>query len=124
VRVLTAGPDTDIKSTLYAGRARYEELLEAGVRVYEYQPTMMHAKTLVVDGLWSTVGSMNFDNRSIALNNETNLVALDRDVGARMDSLFLDDVKYSKEITLAEFRRRPWYHRVFERGATLLSRVL
>ena len=124
VRVLTTGPDTDIKSTLYAGRARYEELLEAGVRVYEYQPTMMHAKTMVVDGLWSTVGSMNFDNRSIALNNETNLVALDRGIGARMDSLFLDDVKYSKEITLAEFRRRPWYHRVLERGATMLSRVL
>jgi len=124
VRVLTAGPETDIKSTLYAGRARYEELLQAGVRIYEYQPTMMHAKTMVVDALWSTVGSMNFDNRSIALNNETNLVALDAGVGARMDSLFLDDLKYSKEITLAEFRRRPWYNHILETGATMLSRVL
>jgi cardiolipin synthase len=124
VRVLTAGPTTDIKTTFYAGRARYEELLSAGIRIYEYQPVMMHAKTFVVDGLWSTVGSMNFDNRSLALNNETNLVALDARLGATMDSLFLDDLKYSKEITLPEFQRRPWYSRLFEDGATLLSRVL
>ena len=124
VRILTAGPKTDIKSTYYAGRARYEELLKAGVRVYEYQPTMMHAKSMVVDGLWSTIGSMNFDNRSIALNNESNLVALDPKVGATLDSVFLEDLRFSKEITLAEFGERPWYHRVLERGSTLLSRIL
>jgi cardiolipin synthase len=124
VRILTAGPETDIQTTYFAGRARYEELLEGGVRIYEYQPTMMHAKSIVVDGIWSTVGSMNFDNRSMAFNNESNFVAYDRTVGATMDSLFLDDLKYSKEIDLAEFRRRPWYHRPLELGATLLSRVL
>jgi cardiolipin synthase A/B len=124
VRILTAGPKTDIKSTYYAGRARYEELLKAGVRVYEYQPTMMHAKSMVVDGLWSTIGSMNFDNRSIALNNESNLVTLDPKVGATLDSVFLEDLRFSKEITLAEFGQRPWYHRVLERGSTLLSRIL
>ncbi len=77
VRVLTAGDKSDVKTTLYAGRARYPELIEGGVRIYEYQPTMMHAKTFVVDGVWSTVGSLNFDNRSLVFNNESNLVALD-----------------------------------------------
>jgi len=124
VRVLTAGSKIDVRTTYYAGRARYEELLEGGVRIYEYQPTMMHAKTLVADGVWSTVGSMNFDNRSLAFNNESNLLMLDRRMGATLDSLFFDDLKYSKEIVLSEFRQRPWYHYLYESSATLLSRVL
>jgi cardiolipin synthase len=124
VRVLTASTKTDIMSVYFASRWRYEELLRAGVRIYEYQPTMIHSKTLVADGLWSAVGSMNFDNRSLALNDEANLVALDREVGATMDSLFLADLAYAREITLADFRRRPWWHRPLEGGAALLSRVL
>jgi cardiolipin synthase len=124
VRVLTASNKTDIKTTWYAGRRRYEELLEGGVRIYEYQPSMMHAKTFVIDGAWSTIGTMNFDNRSLAFNDESNLVAFDRRIGAAMDSLFLEDLKFSKEITLEEFRRRPWYQKLFENAAHLLSRVL
>ena len=124
VRILTAGEKTDIKSTLYAGRARYEQFLRAGVRVYEYQPTMMHAKTLSVDGIWSTIGSLNFDNRSLAFNDETNLVTLDAEFGARMDSLFLEDLRYSREIKLSVWLERPWTGRVLEWGANLLSRVL
>jgi len=124
VRVLTAGEKTDVKSTLYAGRARNPELLEGGVRVYEYQPTMMHAKTFVVDGVWSTVGSLNFDNRSLVFNNESNIVALDERVGATLDSLFLDDLRYSKEIRLEEFERRSWSEKLLEWGANTLQRVL
>jgi cardiolipin synthase len=124
VRVLTASTKTDIKSVYYAGHARYEELLAGGVRIYEYQPTMIHAKTIVADGYWSAIGSMNFDNRSLALNDEANLVALDSTVGATMDSLFLDDLRYSREITLDAFRRRPTWRRFVEWGANLLSRVL
>jgi cardiolipin synthase len=124
VRILTASDKTDIKTTWYAGRKRYEELLEGGVRVYEYQPTMMHAKTFVIDGVWSTIGTMNFDNRSLAFNDETNLVAYDRRLGAAMDSIFLEDLRYSKEIKLEEFRKRPWYQKLFESGAHLMSRVL
>jgi cardiolipin synthase len=124
VRILTASKKTDIKTTLYAGRAVYEELLEAGVRIYEYQPTMMHAKTFVVDGIWSTVGSLNFDNRSISLNNESNVVVLDEGFGRRMDEIFLDDLRYSKEITLAEFRRRPRSAKLLEWGASRLWRIL
>ena len=124
VRILTASDKTDIKTTWYAGRKRYEELLEGGVRVYEYAPTMMHAKTFVIDGVWSTVGTMNFDNRSLAYNDESNLVTFDRRVGAIMDSIFLEDLKHSTEIKLETFRRRPWHQKVFESGANILSRLL
>jgi cardiolipin synthase A/B len=124
VRVLTAGPKTDVKTTWYAGRARYEELLRGGVRIYEYVPTMMHAKSMVVDGIWSTIGSMNFDNRSLAFNNESNLVMLDSALGAQMQRTFLEDLGYAKEIKLDEFRRRPWWSKMLEWGANLLSRVL
>jgi cardiolipin synthase len=124
VRVLTAGDRSDVKTTLYAGRARYPELLRGGVRVYEYQPTMMHAKTFVVDGVWSTVGSLNFDNRSLVFNNESNVVALDEQVGANLDSLFMDDLRYSKEIKLDTFERRSWGEKLLELGANMLQRVL
>ena len=124
VRVLTVSSKTDVKTTWYAGRTYYEKLLEGGVKVYEYQPTMMHAKTLVVDGMWSAIGSMNFDNRSLSFNNESLLVALDRKVGAQMDSVFMDDLKWSKEIKLEEFRKRPLSGKILEWGAQKLRRVL
>jgi cardiolipin synthase len=124
VRVLTVSSKTDVKTTWYAGRALYEKLPQGGVRIYEYQPAMMHAKTLVVDGVFSAVGSMNFDNRSIAFNNESQVIALDPNVGQKMDSIFVDDLKYSKEMKLDEFRRRPWTGKVLEWGASKLRRIL
>src|SRR3954467_13408491 len=77
VRVLTVSNKTDVKTTWYAGRIYFDKLLSGGVKVYEYKPTMMHAKTMVVDGIWSEIGSMNFDNRSLAFNNESLLLVLD-----------------------------------------------
>jgi cardiolipin synthase len=124
VRVLTVSSKTDVKTTWYAGRYRYEELLRSGVRIYEYQPTMVHSKTIVADGLWSSIGSMNFDNRSMAFNDESNLVVLDTAFGAQMDSVFLDDLRYSKEIKLEEFERRSVWVKMLEAGSTLLSRLL
>lgn len=124
VRILLPGAVTDVKTTYYAARKRYEELLEGGVRIYEYQPSNMHAKTFVIDGIFSTIGSLNFDNRSIAFNNEATLVALDRTLGAQMDSIFLADLEYSVEVELETFRRRPLRGRLLEWGAHLLSRVL
>ena len=85
---------------------------------------MIHSKTFIADGIWGTVGSMNFDNRSLAFNNESNLVFLDRTQGAQLDSTFFDDLTRSKEILLAEFQKRPWYDHVIENGAAVLSRVL
>lgn len=124
VRVLTVSDKTDVKTTWYAGRALYEGLLKGGVKIYEYKPTMMHAKTIVVDGLWSAVGTMNFDNRSIAFNNESQIVALDSKIGQQVDSIFLDDLKYSNEIKLETFKQRPWTGKVLEWGAQQLRRIL
>ncbi|MDP9176111.1 MAG: phospholipase D-like domain-containing protein [Gemmatimonadota bacterium] len=124
VRILTVSSKTDVKTTWYAGRALYEQLLEGGVRIYEYQPAMMHAKTIVVDGLFSAIGSMNFDNRSLTFNNESQILALDPVIGQRMDSVFLDDLRYSEEIQLDSFRKRPWRQKLLEWGAQKLKRVL
>ena len=124
VRVLTVGKETDVKTTWYAGRALYETLLEGGVKIYEYQPTMMHAKTIVVDALWSAIGSMNFDNRSIAFNNEAQIVALDSTIGQQMEEIFLEDLEHSEEIKLETFRNRSWRGKVLEWGAQKLRRVL
>jgi cardiolipin synthase A/B len=124
VRVLTVSAKTDVKTTWYASRYRYEELLTGGIKIYEYQPTMLHSKTMVVDGMWSSIGSMNFDNRSLVFNAESNLVVLDSAFGAGMDATFLEDLKYSKAITLDEFKRRSAWSRMLERGASVLSRLL
>lgn len=124
VRVLTAGRYTDVRTTRWAGRASYGELLRGGVRIYEYQPTMMHAKTFVVDGCWSTVGTMNFDNRSMVFNDESNLMVLDAEVGAALEALFHADLTCSREMTLAEWERRPIRERLLERGASVVGRLL
>ena len=123
-RVLTVGNATDIKSTLYAGRAHYEELLGSGVRIYEYRDTMMHAKTLVMDGMWGAVGSMNADNRSMSFNEETMFVMLDADLGSKLEQQFHDDLAFADEVDLATFRKRPVLDRLKERAAHQLRRVL
>jgi cardiolipin synthase len=124
VRLLLAGPRTDVRLARTAGRARYEQLLAAGVRIWEWQPTTLHSKTFVVDGLWSSIGTMNFDNRSLMLNDEVTLMVLDKDFGQRMDSIFVADLRHSIEITVGDFSRRPWLDRVGEWAASLLTRVL
>jgi cardiolipin synthase len=124
VRLLVGGARTDVRLAWAAGRARYERLLAAGVRIYEWQPSTLHAKTFVVDGLWSSVGTMNFDNRSLVLNDEVTLMVLDPAFGARMDAIFRDDLRHAREITLPAFERRPWTARVTEWAANLLTRVL
>jgi len=124
VRILTVSKETDVKSTWYAGRARYEELFKGGVRIFEYQPAMMHAKTIVVDGGWMTVGSMNADNRSISFNEESNLVVLDKRTAEQMEAIFLKDLEYAEEIKPEEFARRPWTQKIAEHACHLIWRVL
>lgn len=99
VRILTAGPRTDVNVVRNAGRAWYGTLLEAGTRVFEWQPSILHAKTFVADGQWSTIGSMTFDNRSMALNDESTLMVLDSTIGRQMVQMFLDDLRHAEEIT-------------------------
>ena len=124
VRVMTTGPRTDVETTRWAGRWRFAELIEGGVRVYEYQPSNMHAKTISVDGVWGSVGSMNFDNRSLAFNDETTLLVLDRAVVGGMDRMFLDDLRFAREMTLPEMRDRPWWQKARDAAAATLQRVL
>ena len=124
VRVLTAGERTDLPIVRWAGRARYEKLLTGGVRIWEYQPAMMHAKTFVIDGIWSSIGAMNFDVRSLVLNDETTLLTLDPGVGSALESAFDEDLRFAAEIRLDEFRRRGWADRAREQSALLLAPVL
>lgn len=124
VRVLTAGPATDVKSVRHAGHSRYERLLAAGVRVFEYQPQMMHSKTMVVDGRWGTVGTMNFDMRSIAFNDESNLLFDDPALGAQLERQFLADLPYSKEMKLDLFRQRSFFHKGLDRTASWIAELL
>ena len=124
VRILTTSRQSDVKSTWYAGRARYEELMKSGVRIFEYQPAMMHAKTITVDGLWMSVGSMNADNQSISFNEESNLVVLDKGAAETMEKLFLEDLEYSEEIDPKEFAKRPITDRIAETACHLIWRIL
>ena len=97
-----------------ASRARWGPLLEAGVQIAEYQPTMFHCKVLVVDGLLVSVGSTNFDNRSFRLNDEANLNLLDEKFAAEQVRVFEHDLSRSKVVTLAAWRDRPWKERALE----------
>ncbi|MBD0321192.1 MAG: hypothetical protein ICV87_12705 [Gemmatimonadetes bacterium] len=106
VRLLLPSRLTDAPVVRWAGHAYYREMLEAGVRIYEYQRTMIHSKTLVVDGSWSVVGSANMDIRSKELNQESVIGILDRGFGEQLESTFLDDLRESKEITRDYWHRR------------------
>lgn len=124
VRLLVGGPLTDVRMARLAAHARYDSLFAAGVRIYEYQPSTLHAKTFVADGLWVSVGTMNFDNRSLALNDEATLMVLDAAAGRRMEAVFFADLRRSLEIEPASFRRRPWRARAAEWAANQITRVL
>lgn len=124
VRVVTAGRSTDVKTARFAGRYTYGEMLRAGVRIYEYEPTMMHAKTFSVDGVWASIGSMNLDERSTAFNDDAGVIVFDRGVVAQLDSAFADDLRFAHELTLAEFERRDVATRSLEWFAMLFSKML
>jgi cardiolipin synthase len=124
VRVLVPGPRNDHPTTKWAGQLYFDELLAGGVRIYEYGPSMLHAKTLVVDGVWSTLGSLNLDPRSLRINEEWSLVIHDPAVGATMDSIFFADLEHAREVTLAAHRARPFRHRLRELAVSLLVPLL
>ena len=115
VRLLVEGELTDAKAVKHASRAGYEELLEAGIEIYEYQPTMMHAKAMVVDAAWSIIGSSNLDNRSLELNDENNIAVADRAFAANLLEDFERDLTHSSRITLEAWRERSLLDRVRQR---------
>lgn len=124
VEIIVPGKRIDHKLVRRASRARWGPLLAAGARIHEYQPTNLHAKMMVVDGVWSSVGSTNFDNRSFRLNDEANLNVLDAGFGAQLEAVFAADRARSREITFAEWQRRPWGEKFRERLAALLRSQL
>src|SRR5262249_51997306 len=99
----------------------YGTLLEAGVEIYEYQPTMLHQKIMIVDGVWATVGSTNFDNRSFALSEETNICFHDPRLVGDLHSTFLADLKQSERVELVDWRKRGLWQKTMERVASLIE---
>jgi cardiolipin synthase A/B len=114
VRIIMPGPHTDATLVRGASRSTWGRILEAGAQIYEYQPTMFHCKVLVVDGLWTSVGSTNFDSRSFRLNDEANLNVYDREFAERQIRDFENDLKLSRRITLEEWRGRPLREKAWE----------
>ena len=114
IRVLVESDVTDHKSVKYASREAYEDLLERGIQIYEYTPTMMHTKTMVVDGVLSIFGSANFDNRSLELNDEVNVAVMSRRLAARFVENFEQDIHVSHRLSLAAWRTRPFMDKVHE----------
>jgi cardiolipin synthase len=115
VRVLTESDMTDAMPVKYASRAAYDTLMQHGVEIYEYQPTMMHAKAMMVDGVWSMFGSANFDNRSLELNDELNVAVVDPGLTAQFVAQFERDLTRSQRLDPATWRQRPWIQKVRER---------
>ena len=105
---------TDSWLVLHAGRAHYSELLQAGVKIYERRNALLHVKTAVIDGVWSTVGSTNLDWRSFLHNQEVNAVVLGADFGDKMRAAFVADQAQATLITLASWQQRPWRMRIKE----------
>jgi cardiolipin synthase len=112
VAVIVPGYRTDQRWVRLASRRMWGQLLEAGVRIYEYRRSMTHAKVLIVDGLWSVIGTTNIDNRSFEHNDEINLALQDSDVAARLLQDFERDIADSEEITLERWRARPLWEKV------------
>jgi cardiolipin synthase A/B len=124
VRILVPGPYIDKQFVRVAGRAVYQKLHEAGARIWEYGPTMLHAKTMTVDGEWSSVGSVNFDNRSFQLHDESTLCVQSREFAARLTEQFEQDLTVSEEIRERRWRGRPLHQRVAEQVLVRFRREL
>jgi cardiolipin synthase len=122
VHIVVPGHHNDHLLTRRSSRRLYGDLLQAGAKIFEYTPTMIHTKSLVVDGLWGVVGSTNFDSRSFAINDEVNLAVMDPAFAARLDADFINDRTNSKEITYEQWKNRPHIERAHELFGQILER--
>jgi cardiolipin synthase len=122
VTILTPGQHSDHLLTRRSSRRLYGPLLKAGARIFEYEPTMIHAKVLVIDARWTVVGSTNFDNRSFGINDEVNLASFDEALAARLQEDFRNDLRHSRRITYRKWYRRPLTERAHELLGWLLER--
>jgi cardiolipin synthase A/B len=124
VRIVVPGRYTDARIGRWAAHGLYGALLEAGIQIFEYQPTMMHCKVMVIDSLWSSVGSANFDDRSFRLNDEANLNVFSEDLAREQIRLIDADIAKSRRMVLKRWRGRRFGRRVNERLALLLRSQL
>jgi cardiolipin synthase len=124
VEILVPGTHIDSQIVRLASRGQWGELLKAGIEIYEYQPTMFHVKVMVVDGVWTSVGSTNFDPRSFSLNDEANLNVMDSAFAREQERIFEEDKKVAKQITLDLWLNRPLRERITNRLAGLLRSQL
>jgi cardiolipin synthase len=124
VRIVVPGRYTDARVGRWAAQGLYGALLAAGIQIYEYQPTMMHCKVLVIDGVWSSVGSANFDDRSFRLNDEANLNVFSEELARQQVALIDEDIRHSRRMVLKKWRNRKFGRRVNERLALLLRSQL
>jgi cardiolipin synthase len=120
IKVIVPGPLTDQRHVRYASRPLYGELIENGVRIFEYMPAMNHVKAMIIDDVWCVIGTTNLDNRSFQHNDEVNVVIRDERVAARLTEDFEADLLQSKEMILSEWRRR----HVVERAIGAVARIL
>jgi cardiolipin synthase len=116
VKIMVAGKYNDMRISRYASNHLYGKLLEAGIEIYEYNRTMLHQKTMVVDGIWVTIGTTNFDNRSFALDEESNICVYDAALAREMENIFNKDLESCERVALDKWRHRGLRKRVF--GAT------
>ena len=121
VKIMVAGDHNDMAISRYASMQLYGKLLEAGVELYEYTRTMMHQKTMVVDGIWSTIGTTNFDNRSFSLNEESNLCVYDQRLAQELEQIFSRDLRVCERITLENWRKRGLKARVIGAASLFLK---
>jgi cardiolipin synthase len=121
IRIILPGPFRDAVIVSDASHAGWGDLLKNGAQIYEYQPTMYHCKVLVVDGLWTSVGSTNFDSRSFQLNDEANLNVYDRRFAERQTAVFDEDLKHSRRVTYEEWLARPWTQKVWQKALTVFN---
>ncbi|MFI1469435.1 phosphatidylserine/phosphatidylglycerophosphate/cardiolipin synthase family protein [Streptomyces wuyuanensis] len=124
VEILLPGPHTDQRACQFAGQHHYTTLLEAGVRIRQYQPTMMHAKVMTVDSVASLIGSTNFNRRSMDHDEEVMLAILDESFTATLDAHYDEDVEHSVDIDLARWKRRAALQRVKEASVAPIRRFL
>lgn len=122
VSVIVPGRATDQRWVRLASRRMWGQLLEAGIRIFEYRKTMTHVKVLVVDGLWAVIGTTNVDNRSFEHNDEVNVALLDASVARRLLDDYERDIRDSDEITLAGWRRRPLWEKIVAPFVWILER--
>jgi cardiolipin synthase A/B len=126
IRVLTEAPKRGVRVVAllpgaidnnivrHASRAKFGELIEAGIEIYEYQAGLLHAKTMTIDGIWATIGSTNLDSRSFALNEELNAVVYDKEVVSRLEKIFADDLAYARKVHHRRWRGRGLVDRLLE----------